>query len=363
MLEDGKISNRQIIYLLVIVVTSTAILFLPTMIYKVAKQDSWLTLVPLVAFGIVVAYIITSLGLMFKDKTIIQYSEIIVGKVLGKIIGLIYCVFFIHIDMVIIREFSELLIGPFLSETPILFFTVGIILASIYAVRSGLEVIARVNEVIFPLFLIAVGGIILMVVKDMEFKNLTPVLAEGLIPVVRGSYNQTLFISEIIVMAMFIPYINIPQKARRSAFIVVVIIGLIGMLIMIGIITVFGTQTDRLDYPFLSLARYVSIAGIIERVEPLILFMWVCGVFVKIAVFHYCAVLSLAQWLNLKDYRPLVVPIGVILVVFSIILWGNIAQLTVQLTKILPIPYLIVEVGIPAVLLITAKLRKKGVRR
>jgi len=362
MLEDGKISNRQAIFLIIITIISTTNLLLPTMIYGEAKQDSWLSVVVVTVFGVIAACIITSLGLMFKDKTIVQYSEIIAGKVPGKVIGLIYCVFFIHTDIVIVREFSEFLAGSFLTQTPILVFSAGIILASVYAVRNGLEVISRVNEIVFPLFITVFIGIFALTFSYMEFKNLTPVLADGLMPVAKGAYLQALFFGETIVMAMFIPYLNIPQKARRSSIIAVFVIGLLGVCMMIGVVAIFGIQVARLNYPFMSLARYISVADFLERMDPLIVFMWIGGVFVKIAVFHYCAVLALAQWLNLKDYRPLAVPVGVIMVVFSIILWENILELTGYIEKILSIPYLIVETGIPSVLLITAKLKRKGER-
>jgi spore germination protein KB len=86
---------------------------------------------------------------MFKDKTIIQYSETIAGRIPGKLIGLIYCGFFIYIDAVILREFADFFTSVFFPETPLVFFSISIILASIYAVRQGLEVIARVNEIFF----------------------------------------------------------------------------------------------------------------------------------------------------------------------------------------------------------------------
>jgi len=362
MLEDGKISNRQAILLVIVTIFPTAILFLPTFIYREAKQDSWLSVVLGIFLGIIVTYIITSLGLMFKDKTIIQYSEIIAGKAPGKVIGLIYCVFFIYRNTLIAREFSEFLVGPFLPETPILVFTVGIILASVYVVRSGLEVIARVNETISPLLLIVIGSIFALVINDMEFKKLMPVLADGLAPVVKGAYSQVLWFGETIVVTMFIPYLNIPQKARRSAVTAVIFVGLLGICTMVGGVAVFGAQTGRLEYPVLSIARYISVGDFLERMDPLIVFMWVGGVFIKIAVFHYCTVLALAQWLNLKDYRPLVVPVGSILVVFSVILWENIVELIGQLEKIVPVPFLIIEVGIPIILLIAAKLKRKGER-
>ncbi|WP_339366102.1 GerAB/ArcD/ProY family transporter, partial [Vallitalea maricola] len=88
--------------------------------------------------GLLVVYVITELGTMYKDRTIIQYSGDIIGKIPSKILGFLYCCHFIYINTFILREFAELLAGAFMIETPILFFIIGIILPSIYGVYKGL---------------------------------------------------------------------------------------------------------------------------------------------------------------------------------------------------------------------------------
>lgn len=108
------------------------------------------------------------------------------------------------------------------------------------------------------------------------------------------------------------------------------------------------------------LARYISLADIIERVEPLIMLIWIGGGFVKVGVFYYCAVLAMAQWLNLREYKALVLPTGALLAVLSIILWENVIQLTHQIARVIPPYFLAIEVGIPLVLLALARLRGKG---
>lgn len=358
MLEDGKISYKSTVGLIITTIAPTAILYLPTMTYLEAKQDGWISVLVITVFGIVVAYMLTSLGLMYKNKTIIQYSSDIVGKIPGKIIGLIFCCYFIHINAVIIREFAELLSGPFMPETPMLFFIIGIILPSIYGVYKGFEVIVRTNRIIFPIFMLSILAILLYAAKDMDFRRLQPVFAEGMEPVLVGAYRHIIWFSETVVITMFIPYIDKPSKVKKMLFLAVIIVGLLGVFINISIVTTFGGDTLYLTYPYLSLARYVSV-GFVERLDSIIMFMWIGGVFIKIAVFHYCAVLALAQWLEIKDYRVLSAPVGVVLVILSFILWGSLTVLKQQITYVLVIPYIIVQVFIPLLLFVIAKIKKK----
>ncbi|MCK4260309.1 MAG: endospore germination permease [Halanaerobiales bacterium] len=362
MFESTKISNRQIIFLLIIVISSTGILYLPTSVYKEAKHDSWVSVIAVTLYGIITAYVVVTLGVMFKDQTVIQYSQKIVGRTFGKVIGLSYFVFFIHLNTIVIREFTELLQGPFFAETPLLFLTIGIILPSIYALYQGLEVFARVNEIIFPIFFLIVIGIFILSYRDMDFIKLIPVLAEGWMPVAKAVYYQTTWFGETSVLLILIPSLNLPEKVRRSAIISVIFAGILVLFSNVGVILVFGSQVGQLTYPFLTLARYVSLAETFERLDSFVVFIWVLGVFVKIAILHYCAVICFTQLFNLKEYKKIIIPIGAMLVVLSIIQWSNFLQTMGTLTKRLVTPYGTMQLVIPLILLIIAKLRKLGGR-
>lgn len=338
MLEKGKISSKQAIFLIIITIISTAIIFLPTQIYSASKQDSWLSVIFVGFIGIFLAFIIAKLGIMYRDKTIIEYSQIILGQRLGQIIGLIIFLSFFHINIVIIREFAELLVGAFYPDTPKIFFTIAIIAISSYALYQGLEVIARVNEILFPIFFIMVMSIFFFNIPEMNINHLTPVLANGLIPVLNGMYSQTLWYIELIIMTILIPSLNIPTRALKVTFSSIIFVVLFGIIAITAIIAVFGQETANLTFPFLSLGRFINIANFLEQLDSFILFIWVAGVFIKITIFHYCAVLSLSQLLKLKDYQPVILPIGVLLSILAIIFWSDTNQLTFQLhTYINPI--------------------------
>lgn len=362
MIEKEKITNRQVIFLLIIFISSTSIIYLPTIVYNEAKQDGWLTFILFGLMGAILACIVTNLGLMFKDKTIVEYSEVIVGKILGKVIGVILFVFFVAMNAIITREFCEILIGSYFTNTPVYFFSIAITILSIYALYSGIEVIARTNEIIFPLFSIAIIGIVLLSVKEMDFKNLTPFLADGFIPVLKGFYPQTLFASEIFILAMLIPHINQPEKVRRSSILAMAMISGLAIFITIGMVTVIGDEMLHFNYPFLVLARYVTVKNVFERVESLVLALWVAGVFIKIAIFHYCGVMALSQVLNLKHYKKLIVPMGILTIVLSEAIFKNEAQFSELLHHTVRIPFIIIQVGIPLLLLIIAKIRRKSMK-
>lgn len=233
MLEDGKISGRQAAFLIISTILPTSIMLLPGIIYQEAAQDSWISVILVTFFGMAAGLVIAALGMRFPDKTIVQYAGLLTGRVLGKAIGLLYILFFIYINTFIIRQFGELLVTMFMPETPLLVFLIGLMMASAYSIRCGLEVLARANEIVLPVTLGLLLLIVLLVLPEMQAQKLTPVLEKGIIPVLRGIYYPALFFAETAVMLMIIPFLNRPRQAGGTILKGIVTVGLFQLLLHI----------------------------------------------------------------------------------------------------------------------------------
>jgi len=98
-------------------------------------------------------------------------------------------------------------------------------------------------------------------------------------------------------------------------------------------------------------ARYISLAEFFTHVSSLFMAIWVLGAFVKICVFFYVTVLGAAQWMNLSDYRPIVFPIGLLLVLFSIWVAPNYQELTHAISMSVTLSTLTMFVYVPVVLI------------
>lgn len=359
-LEGGRISNWQATALIITLILASSTISLPNIIYKEAGQDAWLSIIIAAASGIIAGFIFASLGNRFPRRTFIQYMPDIVGKTLGKIIGFIYIIFFMFINAGIIREIAEIFKTNFMQETPLSVFSIGMVLVAAYAVRSGLEVLTRVNEIMMPLVLLMLLMVMGLSYMEIDAYLLLPVLEDGFMPVLKGSIYPTLFFAETVVMLMIIPYLNKPYGVKRTIFSAILIVTLFQLALMVMAIGVFGSLVDDLNFPILQMARYISLLELFERMEPLIMLTWIGGGFVKVGIFYYCAVLAMAQWLNLREYKALVLPTGVLLVVLSIVLWENYVEFYHMGYKIVPPYFFALEIGLPLTLLVLAMLRGKG---
>lgn len=115
-------------------------------------------------------------------------------------------------------------------------------------------------------------------------------------------------------------------------------------------------------YPLMAAARYVSLANFFENSESLVMAIWIIGAFVKISVFFYVIVLGSAQLMDVTDYRPLVWPIGFLIVLFSF--WGIPNMIVFNYLDETSLPYygFFMQILLPLLLLLIAKLRNKPQR-
>lgn len=361
-MEYGKISGRQTFYILIVLIIFTAIMFLPTVTAQIAGRDAWL--VPLMATvpSLYIVLVIFALWKKSPCQTIFQYLETILGVWPGKLVGIFYLFFFLHTNDIIIREFSELLSISVFPRTPPVIFHALMLMLCAWGVRGGLEVLARTIELLIPKVIFAFGVIfILVIIKEMDFRNFQPVLANGVAPILKATLAPEAWLGEVILLGMLLPYLVKPEEGKRSTIWAMVFVGLFLSATAFINTAVFGSFTAHLTLPTFELFRNISL-GFFQRIEALIVAMWIVGLFAKIALFYYVFVLGTAQLAKLRDYRPLVLPSGALLTFLSMQTTENSVQLVAYATHVWPYFAMIFEYLIPTIILVvsTIKTRKYG---
>lgn len=357
MLERGKISYTQTFYLLVNLVSATAVIYLPAISAQAAGRDAWMSPVVSTLPGVYLALVLVYLGRKYPGQTLIQYLQTTLGTWPGKIIGLGYIFFFLYSNAFVLREFGELMVSLVMPQTPLLVFHVLLILLCAWAIRGGLEILARTIELTYPFLLFLFFIVVILTVNQMNLLNLAPVLEDGIMPVLRSAIAPTGWRGEIILLAMFLPFLARQERAGSCAVMSVVFVGLILAAVALANTAVLGDTVARLNFPTFALIKEVSMGNFIEHIESVFLAIGVISIYGKIALFYYATVLGAAQLANLKDYRPLVFPIGVLLAVLSIQVVENSLQLVHFLSFIWPFLAYVFEYLIPTIILGAAAVR------
>ncbi|MDN5292856.1 MAG: spore germination protein [Eubacteriales bacterium] len=362
MLEKGRLYWWQLQWLLFNTVFPTAVMFVSAITAQVARQDAWIAILLFATvFGLVAGLVCYYLGIRFPRLNLVQYVDLLVGKAAGKVISCAYIIFFLWINAAIIREFSSFLATAFMPETPELVFTATIMLLSAYMVRNGLEVMASVNQLLVSVMLFVFASITLLSVNDMDFGRLLPVLEKGWLPVLKASLTPGYWRTEVAVMLMLLPYLKEPREGKRAVVRAVLILGFLVTVDVISNLAIFGPElTANSTFPTLNQIRYISLARFLDRIEAVVMILWVAGILIKVGVFYYVAVLALAQLFQLEDYKPVVLPVGFLLALLSDVLFTGSQDLKEFIIKPLAVMAYTFHLAIPLFLLLVAAVRRVG---
>ena len=360
-IEQGKISKRQAVFLLCNSILASMVLITPALMAKEAGQDAWIAVLIAGVFGLLFGIMVVSLGLRYPGKNMVEYGIDLLGPWLGRVVTIIFALFFLYTNAYIVRSFGSLLVTETMPETPLVVFNILIVLIAAYGAYLGLEVFSRVNEIIFPLSILVGAAIVAMGLPEMNFEHFKPFFVHPLPHMLRASLVLFAFYAEGAFLLLIIPSLRQPCEARQIVGPVVFILS-VAMLLDVGaLIALFGHQeTIRMVFPTYESAKTVRLGGFLERIESLLVGVWVGTVGLKVTAFYYVSVLTFAQTFNLKDYRPLVLPYALIVVVLSLVGWANTNQITLYMSRYFPIFAITVLGGTTLLLYFVGIARRRG---
>ncbi|MBO0997339.1 endospore germination permease [Bacillus sp. SD075] len=358
-MEKGKISSLQMAFMMYPTIVATAILGVPSITAKYAKTDLWLSPILASLIGYVTVYIAYKLHKLYPKQTVIQFSEQIIGRIPGKILGFLFLFFYIPITGQILRSYGEFVVDSFLVNTPISVIMASMVFLCAFIVRGGIEVLGRAAELFVPVFIFPLCIFFILISFDLEFKNIFPILGDGIMPPIKGGIVPGGWFSEFFLMVFLFPFLADRKKGMKYGMMTVFAVMMTLVVVNLMVLFILGATTSSKVYPLMSVSRTISLADFFEHVESGVMAVWIVGAFVKISVFYYVAALGTAQWLNLSDYRPVVWPIGILIVEFSF--WSLPSSMEAARNDVIafPIQGILMQTIIPLVLLVIAVIRKR----
>jgi spore germination protein KB len=360
MIENGKISVLQFGILVFMFSFGSAGLLIPSIIVSIAKQDAWITIPLCMIVMISFISLWNRLSLKYPNESIIQYSDRILGKWLGKMVGILYLCYFLYLSAFVLRELGGFITTNVLILTPMQFVHIIFMLPVLYGVFLGLEVIARASEILFPWIIMFISTTLFLLLKDINLSELLPILPNGWQTPVKAMYPVLGFpISEVVVFLMIFPFVAQPNQIKKYFNFFFILSALIASFVVILTISVLGVDiTARSTYSVFDLAKEIKVGNFLSRVEVLIGGFWIMTIFIKLAVFFYAANLAAAHLFKLKSYRVTIIPFGLLVIALSMLVYKNPADFIWFLTGAYPIYGLFHGIVIPALLLVITKIRR-----
>jgi len=347
-----QIANRQLWFILFIMRSTIIIGFLPVLTTADALNDAWISAILVLIGSLLIVYFISLLDIRYKELTIIQYSQLLLGKTFGKIISLIILWIFLQITAIEIRLYAEVIVTTFLPETPMIYIVGGMVLTAAICIYMGLETLGRSADFLFFLYSFMVVTVIVITFLEIDLENIQPIMARGWSPVIAGTLTPIILIKQAWVITIISSEIESPQKLVKTAL-TAIGASIIVLIIMVFItIAVLGPDMGaRSSFPILILIRSIEVSDFLQRTEALLIFAWNFGLFISVSTYLYCGARGIADLTGIKDYHALVWPMSIIWIFLSIHGFEDIFALNSFLQPEVFVPYGIFMLLLPLILL------------
>jgi spore germination protein KB len=354
MIKNTKISSIQLFLLI------TGYIFGSSAIMNSAAAagcDAWLAYLLGWGFGSGLIVIYVQLARLNPSATLVEILQNNLGKLFGNFIALLYVWYFIHLAALVYRNYGEFIVTVTYNETPMIVIIACLAGLVAYSVRSGLEVLARITELLVPIIPIVIFITYFSLLTTHDYTAMLPFLEKGLTPVLSTAFSVTTFpFGETVVFLMLFPYLNRLKNISKVSYLSFAVAGSLLFVGLMRDLFVLGPSLlKELSYPAQATARLIPGIGI----EPLIDLIFMIGGGVKTSVLIYGAAQGISQIFELKTNKPLVIPIVTFSVVLSVWIYPNMSEMFKWAAEIYPFYAVPFQIIIPIVLLIISLVKKR----
>lgn len=327
-----------------------------------AKQDAWIAILLSIMMALPAIAIYIRLLRIFPGKDLFDLLHIVFGNFIGKTIALLYVWYAFHLGALVIRNFSEFIQIAAMPETPqyIMVLCMGVL--CIWAVKEGIEVIGRCSIIVL---LITSMSIIIVLVASLpqgDFINIKPILYNGFKPVISGAFSSFSFpfAETVLFTAIYSGLRN--KKSTFKVFYISLFMG--GAFILFTAtrnLLVLGVDiASNMYFPTYSAVRLIQIGDFLQRVEVIVAIVFTFAGLGKICVCLLAACNGLAKVFNINNYHKLAIPVGLLMMNFSMLVYRNVMEMfdwAIKVYKYYAFPF---QVILPIIILIAAEIKVRS---
>jgi spore germination protein (amino acid permease) len=302
---QNKLKGINMISILIHATIGIRIITLPRDVAKYAKNDAWLSVIFMYFVLLATAYSFYWIGSQYPGLNYSQINEVVLGKIIGKIMVVVIGVYIISSIGLSLRVFAESVRLFLLDRTPLNIIMTIMILTAMLCLKSGIKTISIIFDILLPALLFFVVFLITLPINAADPKNLLPVLHKGIKPVIRGAIEIVDPVLGCGAIGYVLPYI---EKVKKKRMIMYIFIGIsitcfIYLAIMLLVIMIFGTnEIQFLMFPTITIYKAIALqTQVFERAEAIFMTAWIPTTFTTICVYYLAAVLNLKVLFNTKQ--------------------------------------------------------------
>ena len=359
-IENSRISAGQFMFSIACFLHSSSLL--TSFFVIITRNESWMPFVAsiIICIPLIVSYVLLSKS--YPGMNLIQINEAVFGRVAGKIVSALYVWFFFTLTSLNIRDLGTYVNKTTMVKTPISIIIILFLLLCVWSAYYGLEVVTRYSIVFLIISCVILFISIIAVYDLIELDNFLPMFDMPLNNYVQLSHiASTIPFGETVIFLMVTPYVDNAPKNLMRYFLGGFLLGSILILIVIlRDISVLGNTIQYFSLPSFEVFRLGTLFQTISHMEIMFSILLIVLLYFKISVLFYVTMLAIAQLLNIRSYRPILLPCAALVVVYAFTAFKDVITHTKTAQETTPFFWTLFEILLPVLTLIVSFVKKKA---
>jgi spore germination protein KB len=356
-MKKEQITDKEAICILILFLTGSSLVI---GIGGDAKNDAWLAGIAGILMSLPIIAVYARTLSIFPGKDIFEILEILMGKIAGKAVALIYIWYSFHLGAMVLRNFGEFINTVTMPETPILVPMLMLGLICIISVRQGVEVMGRSATYFLPVILTVIGAAVILGLGDWNLDYLKPIMHHTFGNVMKGAFSAFSFpFTESVLFTGIFYTLKTKQSPYKVYFFGTLLAGTVIIILTVRNIAVLGNMLGMYYFPSYIAVGRTSIGDFLQRFEGTVAIVMLVGVFIKASICLLVASKGLTRMFNLSDYKSIVIQLGLLMIFFSSTVYSNIMDMRYWAFKVYQYYTFPMEVLLPLVIWIFAEVRHR----
>lgn len=356
-MQKEKITDKEAICILIIFITGSILIIGGG---GEVENDGWIAAIVATIMAIPMLLIFSRILSLFHGKDLFDILDITLGKIVGKIVAALYIWYIFHLGALVLREFGEFVNTIAMPETPmfLILFCLGIV--CIIAAKLGVEVVARICTYFIPLIFFFAVVVELLAISQTHLNYIKPILGNGFIPVLKSGFIVFSFsFAETVTLIGVFNSLKTKNSPFKVCLWALLIAGIILITVTIRNTAILGNSVDDFYFPSYEAVSMIKVSDFIQRIELSVSFAFIFGVFIRSSICLLVVCKGIGKVFNLKDYRFIVIQIGLLMTYFSYTVYNNIIDMSYWDFKVYPYYAFPFQVILPIIIWIFAEIKAK----
>lgn len=305
----NKISARQLYFFLACVAPVGKLVILPSRLAFYSRND--LLIPAAVNFLIQAAVIFCVLLLAKRNVNLYELLSNTFGKVIGKIVILIFSAFLLYAALLPLLEQKVFVQGTFYDTIPSLVAFAPFFLVSAYLCAKPLYSYGRTWDILGPIAIAGFAGVLVMSIGEADFGSLLPVGASGVKGIFGGTAYSFSWFFDSALLLMMLGKIKYEKNMAWKGALYYLLGGFLALLFLATFYGIYQETSINQLFAFTKTSKYFSAITVLGRVDYIFIYL------LAFVMIFYCslplqaAIEGVVQGFGQHKYLPSLLSVGI----------------------------------------------------